>query len=298
MIPYHTTQIDTLTIQINCETDYIQRKIVANIKDYLQTLYNSYFDMVEYRAGFDTRIEQKVYSNNRTVFSIRTGFSQNNYYIKIRFAGLKTYDVKVDFISCSYLWIVIAYLNTNELIFFISELDITIDVANVDFSNLLAFCSSHTSRTVYHRLDEKQLYDGQTTYIEKFKDRTTAIAAVKRAYIYDKTLKEIQEHNNFIDYKLQRFEVKLQGGFFNSYGLDINAISVALSKYHLLYFKDIITKYNFINRYNNYSRFTKREINRMDLEEIRFYPNIEYINDFIYLIKNINIDDIYASCIV
>ena len=28
------------------------------------------------------------------------------------------------------------------------------------------------------------------------------------------------------------------------------------------------------------------------------YPNIEYIDDFIYLIKNINIDDIYASCIV
>ncbi|PNV82254.1 MAG: hypothetical protein C0627_11095 [Sulfurimonas sp.] len=186
MLPYSTTHIDTLSIQINCSRDNNkQREILLGIKEHLKVMFNPYIDPVEYKAGFDTRIEHKVYCNNRTVLSIQTGFSNNNYYVKITFAGLQTYDYLVDNTSYQYLWTIAAYINSNQLGLNITELDIAIDVPNVSFNDLIAFCSSHTSRTVYHGLGEIQIYDDETSYVEKFKNRIAASVAIKRAYLYN-----------------------------------------------------------------------------------------------------------------
>ncbi|MEA3512066.1 MAG: hypothetical protein U9R37_00545 [Campylobacterota bacterium] len=295
MIPY-TTYIDTIAIQINCRSDSNkQREILLGIKEYLRSMFNAYIEYIEYKVGFDTRIEHKVYCNNRSVLSVITGFSNNNYYLKITFAGLSTYDTLVDDTSYIYLFNVVAYINSNQLNLSISELDIVIDIPNVSFDNLLTFCSSHTSGTQYHDLGEIQLYDGETNYIEKFKDRYAASVAIKRAYLYDKRVKELNEHNYDIGYEVQRFEVKLNSRYFNKYGLDISTLEHTLSKYHLLYFENIIDKYNIINRYNNYSKVTKREIGRMDLEQYRLHPDMDYINTFLFYIQTITMDDLYSD---
>lgn len=293
MIPYYTTLIDTIAIQINCNSDNSkQREILFNIQGYLRNMFNAYFDAVEYKVGFDIRIEHRVYCNNRTVLSIQTGFSNGNYFIKIIFAGLATYDYEVDNTSYHYLCAVMAYINTHKLLFKLAELDIAIDVANIHFEQLLALCSSHTAGTQYHDLGEIQIYDGETCYIEKFTNEYSTYLAIKRAYIYNKRVKELNEHNYDIGYEVQRFEVKLQPKYFNKYGLDIGYIEHTLSKYHLLYFDNIVEKQYIIDRYNSYSKVTQREIDRMGLEKYRLYPDMEHINTFLYYIQNMTMDDL------
>lgn len=295
MIPYHTT-IDTIAFQINCGRDnFIQREIKDEYTDYLQRTFNSYVDSVEYSTGFDTRIEHKIYCNNRTVLSIQTGYSNHNFYIKILVAGLSTYDYTVDKTSQEYLWATVAYLRSNDLNFSMAVLDIAIDVPHVNFEHLLAICTTKTSGTLYHALQEPQLYENETHYVEKFENEAAKHTATKRAYLYNKTIKELKKHNHNIGYELQRFEVKLQSNFFNRYGLDMAAIEQALSKYHFLYFENITDKYNIINRYCNYSIVTKREIERMGLNQFRLYPNLEYINNFLYYIKNSTLTTFYKQ---
>ncbi len=133
MIPYHTI-IDTIAFQINCNRDSLmQREILHDYKEYLQRIFKSYVDSVEYSTGFDTRIEHKVYCNNRTVLSIQTGYSNHNFYVKIIVAGLYTYDKVVDKTSEEYLWTTVAYLKSNHLKFSMAELDIAIDIPHVNF---------------------------------------------------------------------------------------------------------------------------------------------------------------------
>lgn len=292
MITYHT-HIDTIALQINCNDDYLlQRDILHNYKEYLQRRFNHYIDAVEYNTGYDTRIEHKMYCNNRTVLSIQTGYSNSNYYVKIIVAGCSTYDEVVDNTSYAYLWATVDYVHSNNLRFNIAELDIAIDVPYVKFEHLLSICTTKTSRTLYHSLQEPQLYENETHYVEKFTSDAAKYAATKRAYLYNKTIKELQKHNYDIGYELQRFEVKLQANFFSTYGLSIAAIEQALSKYHFLYFEDLNDKYSIIDRYSSYSVVTKREIDRMRLNQFRLYPNLEYINNFLCSIKNSTLDNI------
>ena len=295
MISYYTT-IDTVAFQINCSNDNrIQREILYDYKEYLQRTFNAYVDPVEYSTGLDRRIEHKVYCNNRTVLSIQTGYSNNNFYIKIIIAGLSTYDHTVDKTSNEYLLATVAYLGSNKYLkFSMAELDIAIDVPYVGFEHLLAICTTKTSGTLYHSLQEPQLYENETHYVEKFENKYAMDMATKRAYFYNKTIKELRKHNHNIGCQLQRFEVKLQSNFFNRYGLDMAAIEQALNKYHFLYFENLNDKYNIIDRYSNYSVVTKREIARMGMNQFRLYPNLEHINNFLYYIQNTTFNDLHT----
>lgn len=291
MIRY-TTQIDTIAIQINCATDSIQRDTVEGLIEFLQIHLNSYIVTETYSAGAVPKVEHKLYCNNRTVFSIQTGFSHRVFYIKIIFAGLSTYDPIVDTTSLDHLWVVMGYINTFKLPYNFAELDIAIDIPHVYLEQLLAFCSSHTAGTKYNGLGEVQHhYDGETYYIEIV---TNEYMAIKRAYLYDKRIKEFNKHNFDIGYEVQRFEVKLQSKYFNKYGLDINHIEHTLSKYHLLYFDNPVDKQYIIDRYNSYAKVTQREIGRMELEQFRLYPDMEYINMFLYHLQTITLDDLYS----
>lgn len=281
MTPAHYTFIDTIGFRINCNSDIQQRDTLHSILTYLQQEFFIYIDSVPYIVGFDTRIEHRVYCNNTTVLSFTTGYSNNSYYINIRFAGLKTYNKIVDGISYSYLRIIVAYLNYHGIAFKLSELDVAIDVYNFPFENLLAICTTKTSRTMYYGLGEVQRYDGETTYIEKFTSSATIDTALKRAYLYDKTKKEATTKGNIINVPIVRFEVKLQSSYFNKYGFDLNKLSQTLNMYHLLYFYDRYEKYALIERYNSYSIVRKREIDRMGLEQVRLHFNTGHIQAFI-----------------
>lgn len=292
MILFYTTKIDTIAIQIYCDTDSIQRDTVEGLIEFLQIYFNSYIVTERYSVGAVDKVEHKLYCNNRTVFTIQTGFSHGVYYIKIIFAGLSTYDPIVDQTSIKHLWVVMGYINTFKLPYNLAELDIAIDIPHVDFNQLLVFCSSHTAGTQYHALGESQHYDGETYYIEMFANEYGMYIAIKRAYLYDKRTKEFRKHNFDIGYEVQRFEVKLQSKYFNRYGLDINHIQETLNKYHLLYFDSPVDKQYIIDRYNSYAKVTQREIGRMGLEQYRLYPDMEYINTFLYHLQTITLDDL------
>ena len=145
----YTTEIDTLALQLNFKTDHEQRVILQDIFNRLRDTFNSYIDLVNYTVGSITKIKYKIYCNNRTVLSFITGYSHNKYFIKIRFAGLKTYDIVVDNTSLNYLLVTVAYINTKRFHWNLAELDIAIDIPFVSFDHLLAICTSKTS-TQYH----------------------------------------------------------------------------------------------------------------------------------------------------
>jgi len=290
----YTTEIDTLSLQLNFYNNDEQRIVLQNILDYIRRYFNAYIDQVSYTVGFDERIEHKIYCNGRTVVSFMTGYSHNIYYIKIRFAGLKTYNTVVDDKSNYYLMAIVAYLNTHSIIWSFAELDIAIDMIDVNFNNILAVCTTKTSRTQYHRLGEYQIYAG-TTYIEKFKDANSKTTAIKRSYLYNKSIKEFEVHNYNIGCDLQRFEVKLQAPYFLKYGLDMNAIESTLNMYHIMHFEDIYEKNNLINKYNNHkSPIRKREIERWNFEKNRLYFDLNVVNDFFIFLRSIDNDFLFG----
>jgi hypothetical protein len=285
----YTTEIDTLSLQLNFNNDNNQRIVLIQILDYIRKWFNAYIHQEYYYIGFDNRIEYKVYCNGRTVVSFITGYSHGSFFIKIRFAGLKTYDTVVDAMSYSYLMAIVAYLNTNGIIWTLSELDIAIDMIDVNFNNILAVCTTKTSRTMYHRLGKHQIYNGETTYIEEFTSAHSKTTAIKRSYFYNKRVKERIVHNNEIGFNVQRFEVKLQSPYFLKYGFDINVMQNTLNMYHLMYFEDIHEKNNLIDRYNNHkSPIRKREIERWGFEEYRLYFDTESISNFITFLSCID----------
>lgn len=290
---YYTTEIDTISLMITTGNDtHVQHLILQDIIQFLRDAFNAYIDSVEYYAGFDRRIEHKIYCNNRTVLSFSTGFTHGEYFIKIKFAGLKTYDHIVDNTSTNYLFAIMAYLNGKLINWKLSALDLAIDVSHVAFNQLLAICTQHTSGTRYHDLDEVQRYDNETTYIEKFESTEASERATKRAYFYNKTIKELVKHDFNIGFPLHRFEVKLQSDYFNKYGLDISTIEQTLNMYHFMYFDFVDDKNAVIQRYSDYSKVRKREIERMGLENHRLHFDMEYIYHFINILTHITLDDL------
>jgi hypothetical protein len=294
----YTTEIDTLSLQLNFNTDNEQRVILQDILNHLKNIFNSYIDTVKYTVGSVKKMEYKIYCNNRTVLSFITGYSHNNYFIKIKFAGLKTYDAIVDDTSLNYLYITVAYINTKDIIWNLAELDVAIDIPLVNFDNLLAICTSKTA-TQYHILGEIQQYDGETTYIEKFDNEYSKNTAIKRSYLYNKALKEQNVHNHIPGFNLQRFEVKLQAPYFTRYGFDIDILIKTLDKYHLLYFNNINEKHALILRYNNHrSGIRQREIQRWQLDRYRLYYEVDYIRHFIYILTTITNEHIFGNTCV
>lgn len=289
----YTTEIDTIALQIDCNDDNNQREILTGLLNYTREIFNHYIDPVHYYVGFDKRIEHKIYCNNRTIVSFKTGYTHNNYYISIKFAGLKSYDYTADKISSDYLFVIAAYLNSRHIIWKLSELDIAIDIANVNFENILAVCTTKTSRTKYHTLGEVQLYDGETTWIEKFETVDTKNFAIKRAYLYNKTIKE-RKQGNVLNFDLQRFEIKLQPNYWNKYHFNIEMIANTLDMYHLMYFDRVTEKNDLINRYNSYQSVKKREIERMGFERYRLHFNMESINNFIFMLLFVDNSDIFG----
>lgn len=282
----YITEIDTIAFQIDCSNDNIQREILTGLLNYTRRIFNHYIDPVPYDVGFDKRIEHKIYCNNRTIVSFKTGYTHNSYYISIKFAGLKSYDYIADKISSDYLFVIVAYLNSRQIIWKLSELDIAIDIVNVNFENILAVCTSKTSGTKYHTLGEVQLYDGETTWVEKFETPNANKSAIKRAYLYNKTIKE-RKQGNKLNFNLQRFEIKFQSGYFNKNGFNIEILASSLYMYHLMYFDNITEKNNLIDKYNSYQSVRKREIDRLGFEGFRLYPDIDYIEHFIYTILTV-----------
>lgn len=288
----HETHIDTVALQLDFNSaekqrdkfSLLQQWIICRSLGLLELNSNSSRHLIKYNLLF----------GGRKILTIQTGSIRikNNlkrqlveqYYIRIRFAGLKSYNQRQDRASYNALMTICAWLNTTRTNFKLVELDIAIDTYS-SFLNVLATCISKSPNVLYNRLGRTQYYDSTpTTYIENYKNVEQRKEAVLRAYLYNKSAKER------LKFLITRFELKLQNRFFLKNEFNTKSIINALDRYYVMYFEDKREKEQKINEYNKYKTVTAREINRLRFGSYRLYPDSDVIKEFIRQIQYAYVD--------
>ena len=276
----YSTEIDTLSIQIDCSSLEEQQGI-----SFMLCRAVTEYNKVYISDNIFTKEREILFNNNR-LGKIRLGMNPiwnksdrqhyMNYYITVSFYGLKSHIGILDNLSIGCLFAVCGILNTFSIEYVFTELDVCLDIsAKID--NVLAICTTKLSRTEYH-LVNNSFYSGDTVYIEKIsKDKISHNS--QRAYVYNKAKKEN------LNYPLTRFELKLQKSFFKK-ELDFETIVNALNRYTVMYFQNIYEKNMIVDKYNSYSRISRRDIERMGLERHRLRPDVVKIERFINNLKN------------
>ncbi|WP_151948077.1 hypothetical protein [Aliarcobacter butzleri] len=277
----YSTEIDTVSIQINCSNLEVQQGISFMISRAV-TEYNK----VYIKDNAYTKQREILFNNNR-LGTIRLGMnpiwnkftrkSIINYYVAVSFYGLKSHIEILDNLSNGCLFTVCGILNTFNFNYVFTELDVCLDM-NTKMDNILAICTTKLPRTEYHLLNNS-FYNGDTVYIEKIsKDRINYNS--QRAYVYNKAKKEN------LRFPLTRFEIKLQKLFFINNEFDSEIIINTLNRYAVMYFKNISEKNMIINKYNSYSRVSKRDIEKMELNKYKLEFDVSKIENFINTLKS------------
>ncbi|MCT7563370.1 hypothetical protein [Aliarcobacter butzleri] len=275
----YSTEIDTVSIQIDCSSLEVQQGISFMISRAV-TEYNK----VYIKDNAYTKQREILFNNNR-LGTIRLGmnpiwnkFTRKyviNYYVAVSFYGLKSHIEILDNLSNGCLFAVCGILNTFNFNYVFTELDVCLDM-NTKMDNILAICTTKLPRTEYHFLNNS-FYNGDTVYIEKIsKDRINYNS--QRAYLYNKAKKEN------LQYPLTRFELKLQKSFFKN-DLDFETIVNALNRYTVMFFPTIYEKIRIVDKYNSYSRISRRDIDRIGLDRYRLKPDVVKIERFIDNLK-------------
>ena len=199
--------------------------------------------------------------------------------VTVEFAGLKSYNYKKDNLMNKYLMMVISYLNLNFINFEVIGLDLFVDV-DKPFENMFAFCNKKVGKVKYYKTLEKQYHFG-THYIEKFNN--THKNVMRRAYLYDKSLKEK------LLFPITRFELKIQTRFFNRNKIDnffdkkifyTNLLNRLIESYHILYFRSIAVKKNELASYAFLEdNIRRRDIYKLFLNHYRIIPDISNVVD-------------------
>ena len=275
----YSTEVDTASIQVNCSSLEEQQGISFMVGRAI-TEYNRV-----YLKDNDFTKEREILFNNNRLGIIRLGINplwnkftrqyDMNYYIAVSFYGLKSHIEILDNLSNGCLFAVCGILNTFSIEYVFTELDVCLDI-NTKIDNVLAICTSKLPRTEYYSLNNS-FYNGDSVYIEKFtKDKLNYYS--QRAYVYNKAKKEN------LKFPLTRFELKLQKSFFKN-DLDFETIVNALNRYTVMFFPNIYEKSIVIDRYNSYSRISRRDIERMGLDRYRLKPDVVKIERFIDNLK-------------
>lgn len=146
----YETHIDTVTVQIDCDDSVMQKMVLNDLLSFINTfgLYTGSKNIYENKPTDIVKIEYSLYANKATLFAINTGslrtvlngFAVIKYYVSVKFAGLKSYDDAADQLSNDILILICAYLNTNQIVFKFTELDVAIDT-KVSFEHMLAVCT-------------------------------------------------------------------------------------------------------------------------------------------------------------
>jgi hypothetical protein len=210
MINY-TVNIDTLKLQINFINSSKQREVMDRLARALHTTYP--FLKVNYNTNPipNGAYTHTVNTGRTTILKLTSGaykdlYKRTIYYITVEIAGLKQYH-RNDKIAHDCLIRLVAYLNTNQIGFEYTGIDIAVDMV-CPFRYVYAFCNKKAAGVKYYKVYERQPYP-TSHYVEKYNH--THHDVMKRSYLYDKSIKE-----NNIKYPLTRFELKLQSSFFNS----------------------------------------------------------------------------------
>ena len=275
----YSTEIDTVSIQIDCSSLEVQQGISFMISRAV-TEYNK----VYIKDNAYTKQRDILFNRNRlgtirlSINPIWNKFTRQydmNYYVAVSFCGLKSHIEILDNLSNGCLFTVCGILNTFNFNYVFTELDVCLDM-NIKMDNILAICTTKLPRTEYH-LPNNSFYNGDTVYIEKIsKDRINYNS--QRAYLYNKAKKEN------LQYPLTRFELKLQKSFFKN-DLDFETIVNALNRYTVMFFPTIYEKIRIVDKYNSYSRISRRDIDRIGLDRYRLKPDVVKIERFIDNLK-------------
>ncbi|MDS1371503.1 hypothetical protein [Aliarcobacter butzleri] len=275
----YSTEIDTVSIQVNCSSLEEQQGISFMVGRAI-TEYNK----VCILDNIFTKEKDILFNSNR-LGTIRLGINpiwnkftrqyDMNYYVAVSFCGLKSHIEILDNLSNGCLFAVCGILNTFNFNYVFTELDVCLDM-NIKMDNVLVICTTKLPRTEYHLLNNS-FYNGDTVYIEKIsKDRINYNS--QRAYVYNKAKKEN------LQYPLTRFELKLQKSFFKN-DLDFETIVNALNRYTVMFFPTIYEKIRIVDKYNSYSRISRRDIDRIGLDRYRLKPDVVKIERFIDNLK-------------
>ena len=266
------THIDTIGLRCVCYSKYDRdnmfNKIITFIKE-------------QHRVGivFDKKISTKYYQTTKLQFgnstlatiskgyfeqTSKSGYRAEYYYININFYGLMRYNKNIDNISLFLVHTVSAYLNTNNIHFRLTEIDMAMDI-NAQLDNVLALCTKRTANINYFQLgtidiDGNDIQEYSGTYnIEKFESHKQKKNAMSRAYLYDKRKKEIEKFKRDIGFELTRFELKLQKRYFVKNKYTGSSLYIAIQKYSVLYFEDLNQKKLFIKQFNKANTSRKRK---------------------------------------
>lgn len=282
----HETHIDTVAIQMDFEKAEDQRRKLSLLYQWV-TIRG--LGKLEQDKSSKYVIKYDIFFAGSILFTIHSGFTSKDsltaekglYYIRIRFAGLKSHKQRQDEASFKALMTICAFLNTTRSKFRMVELDLAIDVFCSFYNNILAICVNKSGNTTYNQIGHKQYYKGiPTTYIEKYRNSNEADNAVIRSYLYDKSEKE-----GLIG-SITRFELKFQNRFFLRYGFNEKAIMEAINKYYVLYFESIQMKNQYIHILNNF-KSTPKEMEMLGLNRFRLHPNGKVVKEFIRLVNTV-----------
>lgn len=278
----HQTSIDTVAIQLDYKTAIEQRNKFNHIYNWI----------IERKIG---ALKKNISKSNYTInaydlmhgksklATIHTSFSKN-YYIRIRWCGLKSYKLNQDKNSFNSLMKICALLNVSRTKYRFVELDIALDLFS-PFNNILATCIKPVNNVLYNYVGYIQYFNGiPTSYIEDCIDKTKKKNAFKRSYLYNKSNKE------GLDYSVTRFELKLQNRFFLRYGFNLNSIALALNKYAIFYFSDQKDKQFEVNQLISKNKIDSSDIFRLTSKYNRAYPNLDIVEGFIIQVESITVD--------
>ncbi|MCT7482408.1 hypothetical protein [Aliarcobacter cryaerophilus] len=199
--------------------------------------------------------------------------------VTVEFAGLKSYNDKKDNLMHQYLMKVISLFNFYNINFEVIGLDLFVDV-DKPFENMFAFCNKKVGGVKYYKTLENQHNIG-THYIEKLNN--THKNVMKRAYLYDKSLKEK------LLFPITRFELKIQTRFFNRNKMNVffdrkmfytNLLNRLMESYHILYFRSLVLKNQELASYALFEdTIRRRDFYKLSLNNYRIIPNISNVVD-------------------
>lgn len=269
----HETVIDTIALQVNFIDD--ENRCDATKYNLLELLkgYGFHIDHmsnnIEYKYNLIATIDKGCFSYRK----INKEKAKTVWYLTIKLAGLKRYEVSIDTASTNCLLVICSYLNTDKLAFNVTQLDVAIDIST-KFENVLALCTNRSPTTKYHKSNEEQKYP-TTTYIEKFKNEQQQKEAVLRATLYDKTFKHTLQSN------ITRFEISFQKKFFKNNKFDVGAIYYEFQRYHLLYLPNKKKKQEIMDKYDSMEIMRQKEIRELHIESFRLHPDTQVLMNFI-----------------
>lgn len=277
MIQYETN-IDTFAMQLDFKTPEEQRIKFDLLMNWVIGRRLGHLNKNGFNNSKVNRYD--LYYGRRKLATIHTASSHSKYYIRIRFAGLKSFDQSYDDASYNALFTISAFLNTTRTPFRFVELDIAIDMF-CPFDNVLGIISSPVSNVDYNPLGAVQYYDGiPTSYLEDYSDSRKRKSAFMRFYIYNKTGKEK------LGFTVTRGELKLQNRFFLRNGFNVDSIVKAYDKYQVYYFTNPIQKQYIMDEYPNFRDISNSDLCKIEAENNRMFLNSNVIKEFIRQVQS------------